>query len=41
MKKNLRIYIDQKLQKGFFTLDKKKSHYLKNVMRMNIGIKSF
>ena len=37
MKKNLRIYTDQKLQKGFFTLDKKKSHYLKNVMRMDIG----
>ena len=34
MKKNLRIYSTENLKKGKLTLNKKQSHYLKNVMRL-------
>ena len=39
MKKNLRIYSKENLQKGKLTLNKKQSHYLKNVMRLCVNDK--
>ena len=39
MKKNLRIYSKENLQKGNLTLSKKQSHYLKNVMRLKLNDK--
>ena len=36
MKKNLRIYSTENLKKGKLTLNKKQSHYLKNVMRIEL-----
>ena len=39
MKKNLRIYSKESLQKGNLTLSKKQSHYLKNVMRLKLNDK--
>ena len=35
MRKNIRIYVDQKIEEGFLLLNKKTSHYLKNVMRLS------
>ena len=39
MKKKLRIYSKENLQKGNLTLNKKQSHYLKNVMRLKLNDK--
>ena len=39
MKNNIRIYVKKKLPTDFILLDKKITHYLKNVMRLNIGDK--
>ena len=36
MKKNLRIYSKENLKNGKLTLNKKQSHYLKNVMRLEL-----
>ena len=36
MKKSLRIYSTENLKKGKLTLNKKQSHYLKNVMRLEL-----
>ena len=35
MRKNIRIYADQKIEEGILLLNKKTSHYLKNVMRLS------
>ena len=35
MRKNIRIYVDQKIEEGIILLNKKTSHYLKNVMRLS------
>ena len=35
MRKNIRIYVDQKIEEGILLLNKKTSHYLKNVMRLS------
>ena len=39
MKKNLRLYIKEKIEKGPLILNKKHSHYLKNVMRLKLNDK--
>ena len=39
MKKNLRIYSKENLKNGKLTLNKKQSHYLKNVMRLKLSDK--
>ncbi len=37
MKEYTRIYVDDKLQKSKITLNRKQSHYLKNVMRVSLN----
>ena len=39
MKKNLRIYSKENLKNGKLTLNKKQSHYLKNVMSLKLSDK--
>ena len=39
MKKNLRLYVKEKIGKGPLILNKKHSHYLKNVMRLKLNDK--
>jgi len=39
MKNNLRIYLKERLKSGPLSLNKKQSHYLKNVMRLSINDK--
>ena len=35
--KNIRVYINKKITNGFIELDQSQTHYIKNVMRSNIG----
>ena len=41
MKKNLRLYVKEKIEKGPLILNKKHSHYLKNVMRLKLNDKIY
>ena len=35
--KIIRVYINKKITNGFIELDQSQTHYIKNVMRLNIG----
>ena len=35
--KIIRVYINKKITNGFIELDQSQTHYVKNVMRLNIG----